>query len=100
MSAISLPCQFHLKHLYRAKYQVVPSLAVRCESKAQCLLVVQQCQWSAALGKVPYNKAQRPSSSADTSRIPSHQALDCNQQDPWNWDPGNFFTDIILNIKH
>ena len=76
------------------------SLAVRCVSKAQCLLVLQQCQWSGALGKGSSNKAQGLSSSDDISRIPSHQALDCDQEDPLNWDPGKLLYPVDNRLEH
>lgn len=35
-----------------------PSSVVTCVLKAQCLPILQQCQWSGALGKVLFNEAQ------------------------------------------
>lgn len=77
-----LPC------MYRTRCQVEPSLAVRCVPKPQCLLVLQLCRWSGALGKVLSNGAWGLFSSDDVSRILHHWAPNGDQQDPLNWDLG------------
>ena len=43
----------------RTRCQVESSLALRCVPKAKYLLVLQRCQQSEILGKVPSNGAQR-----------------------------------------
>lgn len=44
-----------------------------------------------ALGEVSSNGARELSSTARVSRIPTHQALDCDPQDPLNWDLGRLW---------
>ena len=43
----------------RTRCQTESSLALRCVPKAKYLLVLQQCQQSEILGKVPSDRAQR-----------------------------------------
>lgn len=77
-----------------------PFLAVRYISKFQCLLVLWQSQWSGALGIVLSSGARGLSSDDDASRIPSHQALDCDQQDPLSWNPGKLLLPVDYRLKH
>ena len=48
-----------LQHLDRTRWQADSSLAVRCVPRAKYLLVLQRCQRSETLGKVPPEGAQR-----------------------------------------
>lgn len=105
MSTTFHPSQFDLKvssMCTESDYQVKPSLTVRCVSKAQCLLVLHQCQWSGVLGKDPFDGTQGLSSSSDDSAIPSPHALDCNQKDPLHWGLGNLLWLLTtgLSIRH
>lgn len=68
-----------------------PSKALGYAPKVQWLLVLQQCQQSEALGKVTSDWVQELSSSDDVSRIHSHQAPYCDQQNPLNWDLEELF---------
>lgn len=63
-----------------------PPSVVMCVPKAQCLLLLQQYWSSGALGKVSFNGAQGLSFFDNIFRIPHHQALNCDQQNPLNWE--------------